>query len=126
MLEESQSNKPPRGRLLRPIERELIEKMLAAKEVKPGIEAELSSVLVEDIQDGGMGSIRFLPPCHSARHFGKAIAQAEYIDEDGVLVSIVINVDEEDVLYEVDFWKVDFSQLKRYPRTSENKILSMQ
>ena len=126
MSEESQSNRPPKGRALRPIERELVERMLAGKDVKPGTEANLPSLLVEDMQDGGMGSIRFLTSGHSARHFGRAVAQAEYIDEDGVLVSIVINVDQENELYEVDFWKVDFSPLKRYPAVSEIKIEAVQ
>ncbi|HSB16561.1 MAG TPA: hypothetical protein VLE22_19065, partial [Bryobacteraceae bacterium] len=75
--------------------------MLVGKDVKPGTKAELSSVLVEDMKDGGMGSIRFLTPGHAARHFGKAIAQAEYVDDDGVLVSIVVNIDQENELYEV-------------------------
>ena len=122
MLEESQSNSPVQGRPLRPLERELVERMLTGRDVKPGIEAKLSSALVEDMQDGGMGSIRFLSSSHSVRHVGKAIAQAEYIDDDSVLVRIVINVDQENELYEVDFWKVDFSPLKRYPRVSNIKI----
>lgn len=123
MLEESQLSSPPQGRPLRPLERELIERMLVGKAVGPGTEARLSSALVADMQDGGMGSIRFLTSEHApARHFGRAITQAEYIDEDGVLVSIVVNVDQKDDLYEVDFWKVDFSPLKRYPRASDIKI----
>jgi hypothetical protein len=122
MLEGSQLSSPPQGRPLLPLERELIEKMLAGKDVGPGGEARLSSALVADMQDGGMGSIRFLSSEHAARHLGRAITQAEYIDEDGVLVSIVVNVDQEDEIYEVDFWKVDFSPLKRYPRASDIKI----
>ncbi len=101
------------------MERELVEKMLAGKDFRPGIEATLSSALVEDMSDGGMGSIRFLKPNESERRFGKAVAKAEYTDEDGVLVSIALNVDRDGDLYEVDFWKVDFSPLKRYPRASD-------
>jgi hypothetical protein len=115
MLEESQSNRPSQGRSLRPIECALIEKMLAAKS------ATLSSTLVEDMQDGGMGSIRFLSPSKSSRQLGKAVARAEYMDEDGIPVSIVVNVDQDGELYEVDFWKVDFSPLRRYPKVSEIK-----
>jgi hypothetical protein len=126
MSEESQSNNPLQGRSLRPLERQLIERMLRGQDVKPEVTAKLPSVLVEDMQDGGMGSIRFLIPGYSARHFGKAVAQAEYIDEDGVLVSIVINADQENELYEVDFWKVDFSPLKRYPKASDIKIKALQ
>ena len=117
MLEESQLNRPSRGRPLRPIERDLIERMLTWENAE--VDAKLSSSLVEDLQDGGMGSVLFLTPGKSSRHLGKAVARAEYIDEDGVPVSIVINVDQDGELYEVDFWKVDFSPLRRYPKISE-------
>jgi hypothetical protein len=119
MLEELPLIKASRGRPLRRIERELIERMLAGKNGNSN--TELSSALVEDMQDGGMGSILFLTPGKLARHFGQAVAKAEYIDEDGVPVSIVINVDQDGELYEVDFWKVDFSPLRRYPKISEIK-----
>jgi len=42
--------------------------------------------------------------------------------EDGVPVSIVLNTDSTGSLYEVDFWKVDFSPLLRYPRPSDLRI----
>jgi len=107
------------GRPLTSAERQLLQAMLAR--VKPEIETTLTSVLVKDMDDGGMRSLRFVT--HGAqRHLGGAIAQAEYLDEDGVPVYITINVDREDRLYEVDFWKVDFSPLKRYPRPSDIKI----
>ncbi|MGB2638232.1 MAG: hypothetical protein WAN32_04730 [Candidatus Acidiferrum sp.] len=64
-----------------------------------------------------MGSIRFVQP--DTRAFGKALAEAQYVDSDGIPVSITINVDQNGQLFEVDFWKVDFSPLKRYPKPSE-------
>jgi len=96
--------------------------MLAGEEAKPGMEAPMQHALVEDMQDGGMGSIRFIASDESEPRFGDAIAEAEYIDEDGVLVSITINIDQNKKLYEVDFWKVDFSPLRRYPKPSEVSI----
>ena len=99
---------------------------MAGKEFTPGIQAQLSSALVEDMQDGGMGSIRFLPSGNAARRYGGAIAEAQYIDEDGVLVIIVLNVDRDGELYEIDFWKVDFSPLKRYPRVSDITVKAVQ
>lgn len=122
MSEESQSNKPSRVRVLRPAERELIEKLLAGQVAKPGMEVPMQYALVEDMQDGGMGSIRFVAPGEPEQSFGDAIAEAEYIDEDGVLVSITINVDQNENLFEVDFWKVDFSPLRRYPKPVDVSI----
>lgn len=118
MSVESQSTSPLSGRPLRPPERDLIERMLATRLLKPEIESLMQSARVEDMQDGGMGSIRFLELDASERRLGGTIAEAEYVDEDGVVVTITINVDQNRRLYELDFWKVDFSPLTRYPRPS--------
>jgi hypothetical protein len=72
--------------------------------------------------DGGMGSVRFLASTGEKRSIGKIIAEAEYFDEDGILVSIVINADQQGNLYEIDFWKVDFSPLCKYPKPKDLKI----
>jgi hypothetical protein len=82
----------------------------------------LSACEVEDMQDGEMGSIRFTDESGADRRLGEAIAEADYIDDDGVLVSIVLNTDTTDQLYEVDFWKVDFSPLRRYPSPSDLRL----
>jgi hypothetical protein len=84
-----------------------------------GLLNNLNARTVEDMQDGGMGSIRFSNAGGARREFGDAIAGAEYTDDDGVLVSIVFNTDSTGSLSEVDFWKVDFSPLLRYPRPSD-------
>jgi len=68
---------------------------------------------VEGTQDGGMGGIRFVMA--DQRVFGKEIARGQYMDSDGVLVSITLNIDVRGELFELDFWKVDFSRLNRYP-----------
>ena len=72
---------------------------------------------VKDMEDGGMGGIRFVRP--DRRRFGTELVRVEYQDSDGVLVSITLNTDDYGDLLELDFWKVDFSPLKRYPRPEE-------
>jgi hypothetical protein len=57
----------------------------------------------------------------SARRRSRVIAEAEYVDDDGVSVSIELNVDEKEELFELDFWKVDFSPLRRYPNPEDLK-----
>jgi hypothetical protein len=47
------------------------------------------------------------------------LMEAQYVDSDGVLVSIAVNAARNSDLLEVDFWKVDFSPLRRYPRPSD-------
>jgi uncharacterized SAM-dependent methyltransferase len=66
-----------------------------------------------------MGSIRFLNGADRRR--SRSIAEAQYVDDDGVLVSIELNVDEMNELFELDFWKVDFSPLRRYPSPADLK-----
>jgi hypothetical protein len=79
----------------------------------------LETRVVEDMADGGMGSIRFKQQHGKSREFGKAVAEAEYVDADGIVVNIAVNVDERGELYEVDFWKVDFSPLLMYPKPAQ-------
>lgn len=67
-----------------------------------------------------MGSVRFVR--EARRAFGCEIARAEYTDDDGVLVSITVNVDQDGDLYEIDFWKTDFSPLRRYPRPEDLRV----
>ena len=122
MSEESRLNSHPLARHLRPAEQELLEGMLAASGTRFTVGVSMPSVLVEDMSDGGMGSIRFLPSPDQASRAAHVIAEGEYVDEDGVLVLIAINADQNDELFEIDFWKVDFSPLKRYPRASDIKI----
>jgi hypothetical protein len=83
MSDPSHLNDSLPGRALREEERELISSLL------PGIYTSLSRVM--HMQDGGMGGIRFFRS--EPRSFGKALAEAQYLDSDGVLVSIVINAD---------------------------------
>ncbi|MET4390470.1 hypothetical protein ABIB73_006252 [Bradyrhizobium sp. F1.4.3] len=73
--------------------------------------------LVEDMNDGGMGSLRFVGSAD--RSFGKCIGEAEFDDADGVLVSLALNVDQRGELFELDLWKVDFSPLQRIATLDE-------
>ncbi len=65
-----------------------------------------------------MGSLKFFDSSYG-RQFGAEIARGEARDIDGVLLSITLNVDSEGDLFELDIWKVDFSELKRLPTPDE-------
>lgn len=101
---------------------------LPVQAMLPGVlsESEIKHLLlhpmVQDLSDGRMGSIRFANSISPNRGFGREAASAEYMDDDGVQVSITLNLDQEDGLFEVDFWKVDFSPLVRYPMSRELNI----
>jgi len=83
---------------------------------------ELDPAMVEDMADGGMGSIRFLAKHGTTNRQAREVASASYKDIDGAEVSVALNVDQHGDLFEVDMWKVDFSPLIQYPRASELSI----
>jgi len=75
------------------------------------------ALLVQTMDDGGMGSILLFPNGWSERKrlLGSVASKLEFRDEDGVDVLVSLNVDKEGELFEVDVWKVDFSPLIRIP-----------
>lgn len=68
------------------------------------------------MDDGGMGSLSFLPDNPIAR-FGVAVRYL--LDEDGVVVTAALNTTIDGKPVELDIWKVDFSPLRRWPEESE-------
>lgn len=94
------------NRPLRLNERELVRAMLSGKPNETELLPNLDDCVVEDMADGGMGSVRFVSRSQKHRILGSAVAEAEYTDDDGVLVSIAVNTDNGGHVYEIDFWKV--------------------
>ena len=112
---------PPRP--LREKELALIEKLLAGSFCETKARAQLDEARVQDMPDGGMGSIRFVQGPPEERMFGTEIAEGLFHDTDGIPVSVGLNLDQFGDLFELDLWKVDFSPLIRYPEADEVKII---
>jgi hypothetical protein len=110
------------ARTLRQDEREIIRALLSSSPSRIRLASGLEEALVEDMADGGMGSIRFVRSHGDRAKMGMEFASADYLDADSVSVSITLNLDEEGQLFELDFWKVDFSPLMRYPRADELRM----
>lgn len=96
-------------------ERTLIKGLLEGNPNSETIVSKLSTLEVEDMSDGGMGSIRFVNKEKKQRSYGSTLTNTEVVDEDNIPISIAINLDTDGEIYELDIWKVDFSPLKRYP-----------
>ncbi len=64
----------------------------------------LEKILVKDLLDGGMGSILFLSENKTKvnRKMYKCIAEKEFLDSDGVTISVTLNIDDDGLLYELD------------------------
>jgi hypothetical protein len=122
MPDRPDSTKSMPDRELRLEESELIRALLCGIYSSGALETALTTSRVVDMQDGGMGSVRFTGS--EPRRFGRVLVEAEHVDSDGILLSISVNADDHDRLFELDLWKVDYSALKRYPRPSEITIKS--
>lgn len=94
-------------RKLRSKEKVLLKKLLTIAE----IEEDISILKVQKLSDGEMGSIG-IGANYNERNFGRVVAEYEFKDIDGVLAFASLNLDENENLYEIDVWKVDFSPTK--------------
>jgi uncharacterized protein DUF6984 len=108
-------------RPLRRLEREFIAAMLEDSPAGQAIEAGLADALVQPMDDGGMGSLRFVYPADPDQCYADTIAEAMAADEDGVPLSITLSVDQRGRPFELDVWKVDNSPLKRFPKPARRK-----
>jgi hypothetical protein len=106
-------------RQLRQEESNVVEALLGM--VPDNAKPSFDKLFAVDLRDGGMGSIRLTGEFDRPRKMGSELVTAHYIDEDQIPVIISINLDQEGRLFEIDFWKVDFSPLKRYPTPKELK-----
>ena len=88
--------------------------MLRGKAQVERILALLPTAEVEELPDGGMGSLRFVSSKPN-RRLGKVVAELWYKDMDEVPVLASLYLDTEGDLYELDSWKADSTPLKRIP-----------
>lgn len=73
-------------------------------------------LMVEDMDDGGMGSLTLYPPIYSAeRAFGRQVSEYQFLDKDMTPVIATLYVDKQEHLFELDIWKVDYSPLLSLP-----------
>ena len=76
---------------------------------------QLESYLVQEMQDGKMGSLYIIPvgsPPMNERETGPMVAEIHPADVDGVELFINLFIDTNQVPFELDIWKVDFSPLR--------------
>ena len=107
-------------------EKVLMETLLRSTADAHGLIESLGSILVSEMEDGGMGSLLLVPfgMAEAQRAFGRTVLTGEFTDSDGVLVSVCINVDTGERLYELDVWKADFSELLAWPNAIDLRVCS--
>jgi hypothetical protein len=81
-----------------------------------------AELLVCQMDDGGMGSLKFESEAVN-RRYGATVAACEFEDTHGILVSAVLNNDENGLPFEIDVWKVDFTPLLSWPRPEAIRVV---
>lgn len=105
-----------KGRPLTIKEKKLIWLMVKNTPYKSKILSKISAYKVIDMDDGDMGSITVVARSKNNREkFSRIIAQKEFKDSDGVMISVAVIVDNYGDFYELDIWKVNFQPILNYP-----------
>jgi len=82
--------------------------------------ASLENLFVEEMDDGGMGSLKVVVEGEDKRRTGGILNDMEFHDADGMLLVITVILDTDDNFYELDIFKGDFSPLINIPDVSIN------
>lgn len=104
------------ARKMTPREVDLVEALLADHPDHASSREHLEALDVEEMNDGGMGSLRFLSS--RSPHMSQQLADVIFHDVDGMFVSATLNLDAEGMLFELDIFKGDFSPLMQIPDKS--------
>lgn len=77
----------------------------------------IDSISVEDMVDGGMGSLSlFIESAPNAsRRMKSQASELQFLDADGAVVIASLNISEDGYPFEIDLWKTTFEPLIRIP-----------
>ena len=70
---------------------------------------------VVEMNDGGMGSLKFLSVRNINAKMQEEIASIDLYDIDSIPLFISLNTNTDNEIYELDVFKADFSPLKKFP-----------
>jgi hypothetical protein len=97
-------------RLLSNFERNLLRELMQRAGLDQAHALDLGTLRVEELSDGGMGSLRFLGPNPDQvpRNPGRQASEIQLKDLDGTLIIASLILDKENNLLELDMWKTNF------------------
>lgn len=98
-------------------EKRLIRALMERSRCPSAFLEHLDALLVKNMDDGGMGSLRVLLPARSASSevMKSQAAELQFTDADGEVVIASLHVNEDGLPLEIDVWKPAFSPLVRIP-----------
>ncbi|MDD4616994.1 MAG: hypothetical protein PHW76_07790 [Alphaproteobacteria bacterium] len=136
MSEELPFHKPPLNerrfksnpRLLTSQEKDFLKLILMHGEGGNERLSKLDSYIVQEMDDGGMGSLYFraIGDDRQMRHRKRSLVDVEFSDLDGVQVSVSLTLDENGEIFELDIWKVNFCPLLSFPKPQDIRIKRQQ
>jgi len=106
-------------RKLKESEIALITWMIKGTDEGRRIIGKLNEISVEEMNDGGMGSLKVVVDGEDRRVYSRDLAKVDLYDIDGVPVFISVNLDTDENFFELDIFKADFSPLKKFPSVPE-------
>lgn len=101
------------ARALREHEVQYVSRLIDAANLRDVVDVNWRRQLVVDLDDGGMGTFRFVEAAQWAEP--RVVAEIEVTDADGVPVSVALLVDAQARIYELDIFKADFSPVIKLP-----------
>ncbi|MBS1520706.1 MAG: hypothetical protein JST50_06910 [Bacteroidetes bacterium] len=110
-------------RRLRKEEHDLIEYLLRQTPNTEHLYDQLEDCVVEEMDDGGMGSLTFVRNDKKEQRTGHIVAEISLLDKDNVATSFAVILDRENDLYELDVFKADSSPLVEFPRPPYNELI---
>jgi hypothetical protein len=114
--------KEPQKRTLRDDEKMLVTALVSETDIESYVLSVIDDVLVTEMSDGGMGSLKFCAKSDTPAQFGREFRTGSFLDADGVAVSVALNLDRFGQLYELDVWKGDSSPLIRLPNREDFRL----
>ncbi|EMO89541.1 DUF6984 family protein [Leptospira noguchii] len=113
------------SRTLKPEEKDFLLAIISEDDPESIGPGQLDSILVQELSDGHMGSIRFIQSVckNTNRQFSRKWKEVQFYDDDGVLVLASILLDKNGCAFELEIWKTNFNPLIRFPKKEEISIV---
>ena len=113
-------------RLLTENETILLGALLRRADMLDIYEGQLEKLVVEDMDDGRMGSIRLHRPdvLLECTEMDRKASELQFYDVDGVLVIASLNLNVEGFPFEIDMWKVNSEPLQVIP--NQDKFMDVE
>ena len=92
----------------------LIRSLIAKANIDFRMNVILGNYFVQAMKDGRMGSLQIIPDClpsKSDRKVGPMISELHATDLDSIEVVVSLFLDTDNIPYELDIWKVDFTPI---------------